>query len=143
MSKDKVNDRLGAQDVYQPANDEPCVFTNTHRRPVSVHWLTWYIRNNPRVKLQDAQRHGEELVERLLNEPRRDVDPTAQPEKYTTNHFPKSDQKVLRLEWVIWYAYAHNVGFGSAHLAGMHDWPDLERVRRTVTFEEIKDDKNE
>lgn len=120
MSKDQVGDRLGAQDVYQPANDEPCIFTSNHRRAVSVHWLTWYIRNNPRTKLQEAIARGEEIVQQLLSEPPRPTIALVEPEKFARNYFPQSPNKVLRLEWVIWYRYTHNVGFGSALMSGMH-----------------------
>lgn len=107
--------------TYQPALDEPCIFTGNHRRNVSAHWLAWYIRNNPRVQLMEAMRRGEELVNRLLEEPRREMDPTAEPIKYTDNYFANSLKRVPRLEWVIWYRHTRNVGFGSAYLAGVHE----------------------
>lgn len=65
MRKDQVKDRLGKQDVYQPANDEPCVSSNNPEYPVSSAWMVWYIRKNPRKNMLDALKRGEELIQLL------------------------------------------------------------------------------
>lgn len=65
MRKDQVKDRLGKQDVYQPANDEPCVSTGNPECPVSSAWILWYIRKNPRKNLMQAYKRGEELIQSL------------------------------------------------------------------------------
>ena len=137
MRKDKVKDRLGKQDVYQPANDEPCVFANSHRKPVNPGWIAWYIRKNPRVSFAEVYKRGEELIKRLENEPHRDVDPNVEPVKY----FGPPDTQVLRLEWVIWYRYTYNVGFGSAYFAGL--WGELDRDKFIKVHSNVKEDPNE
>jgi len=105
---------------YQPAQDEPSPFTGKHGR-VSRYWLAWYIRNNPRTALQQAIAKGEELIQQLVNEPRRE-DILGQPEPKVFVDVLLSDSVarcIPRLEWVIWYRYTKNVGYGSAHQEGM------------------------
>lgn len=119
MRKDQVKDRLGKQDVYQPANDEPCVFTNTHRHPVSAIWVTWYIRNNPRTSLIQAYQRGEEVVRLLENEEPRHLDSSVEPVKFVEVLVGNFTKRVARLEWIIWYRYTRNVGYGSAYHAGV------------------------
>ncbi|MNG47075.1 hypothetical protein D3C79_49420 [compost metagenome] len=99
MSKDKVNDRLGASDVYQPANDEPCVFTGNHRYPVSSAWMLWYIRKNPRATIAVAQAAGMAVIHELLHELRRVID-YPEPVKVIDTALGKS----LSLAWMVWYS---------------------------------------
>jgi len=132
MSKDKVNDRLGASDVYQPANDEPCVFTGNHRYPVSSAWMLWYIRKNPRATIAVAQAAGMLVVDQLLKEPRRVID-YPEPEKVVCTILGKS----LSLAWMVWYANKENCTYNSARWKGTHEWPSSD-AKRVTAF--VRDD---
>lgn len=122
--------------VYQPSLDEPCIFTGNHRRPVSVFWLTWFIRNNPTVKLAEAQAKGEAILDQLYGEMRK-VDVSAEPIKFTELQVFDGIRQVVRLEWIIWYRFAFNVGYGSAWWAGQLNDPIPNSKR-----EEPEDDKS-
>lgn len=122
--------------VYQPALDEPCIFTNTHRKRVSVYWLTWYIRNNPKASLSVAQEKGEAVVKQLEEEIMRKVDLAAEPIKFVDMTVGKGTKQVARLEWVIWYRYAHKVGYGSAWWAAYHPI-DRSQLKAINTYTEI------
>lgn len=106
--------------AYQPGLDEPCVFTGNHRRRVSAHWLTWYIRNNPRTSLAEVHKRGEEVIEILYKAPPKVYDPNVEPVKFTDNHFPNSVVKVPRLEWILWYATLNNVSYWWAYQTAIH-----------------------
>lgn len=124
--------------VYQPALDEPCIFTLNHRHPLSRFWLAWYITNNPKVKFGDAQRKGEEIIKHLQEvEIMREVDLEAEPIKHIDTMVDGELRKLVRLEWVIWYRYAFKVGYGSATWAGQLNNP-LPNSRK----EEPEDDKS-
>lgn len=105
---------------YQPAHDEPSPFTGKHGR-VSIYWVTWYIRNNPRTALQQALAKGEELIQQLINElPRANLVGQPEPKVFVDVTMRESVARCIpRLEWVIWYRHTKNVGYGSAHDAGM------------------------
>lgn len=110
--------------VYQPALDEPSIFTGNHRRPVSLAWVTWYIRNNPKTSLAVAEELGRVLEERLQSEPRREMNPEAEPVKYIDMRIGNEQKNVVRMEWIIWYRHLKAVGYGSAWHAAHEVYSD-------------------
>jgi hypothetical protein len=135
---DKALDVNNTNVTYQPALDEPCIFTGNHRRPVSVHWLAWYIRNNPRTNLMQAYQRGEEVIKLLEEEPLRYMDPSIEPIKFIEASVGNGPKQVSRLEWIIWYRYTHNVGYGSAYHAGV--WGELDCNKLVQVGPETKEE---
>lgn len=140
MSDKNIPDTSLIYDVYYQAGlDEPCVFTGNHRRRVSIHWLTWYIRKNPTVNLLKAQEAGEALIKRLEEELPRKVDPNAEPVKFIEVKADNDLVTVARLEWIIWYAHVNKVGYGSAWHAGNGYWPAKRESLKILGCEVIDD----
>lgn len=129
--KDKALDAscLSPSVVYQPSLDEPCIFTNNHRRPVSRHWVNWYVRNNPQASVDEALEKGKVVVAQLTDEIMREVDLSTEPTISVEMMDGSKLCEVLRLEWVIWYRFAYKVGFGSAWWAGHNE---IDRLKEEV-----------
>lgn len=101
--------------IYQPGLDEPSVFSGVSETPVSNHWLAWYIRNNPKEKLFEALVAGNNLIKQLHAEEQRVVCTDGEPIKFVECFIHETSFKVPRMEWVIWYANLHKVGYANAN----------------------------
>ena len=104
--------------VYQPGLDEPSVFSGDGEQPVSIHWLAWYIRTNRGASLMVAMIAGNNLIKQLCSEELRSVCTASEPIMFVEVFIHETAFSVPRMEWVIWYANLHKVGYTSANWAG-------------------------
>jgi len=93
---------------YIPAVDEPSVF-GAEPHGVNTRWLAWFLKRNITLGYPAALKAVDDIKKGLALEP---------PRHYCNGYLPPvlvGPNKVISLEWVIWYSYSFGVSFEEAH----------------------------
>jgi len=93
---------------YQPADDEPSIFSETPNH-INERWASWWLRRNPSKGHLALWDEANRVKQQLVTEHPRQVDMNTVPDLLAGKPLTPT------LKWVIWYKYAFDCTWIEAH----------------------------
>lgn len=93
---------------YQPADDEPTIFSETPNH-INERWASWWLKRNPSKGHLALWEESNRIKQMLVTEHPRQVDKNVAPDLLVGKPLAVS------LNWIIWYKYAFDCTWIEAH----------------------------